>query len=308
MSYAFTACILTFGWLLADCARADVGKIGVLRTEAREASAACDWLEKQRRLIVAQAESLSTYIDSLKATDQELEELHEALRESLGLVQQLVEIDHSLDRARAYEDSLTDRLRLEYDWEIGVLIQQLQDRSDGGLLTQLMVYQEARKALGMAASRAVLRYDEGMDIEGDDGPEEIRQKLELMDDLAQRLEREGRNLESRLSRLEDAYKLRLAMQSFFRGQQVRTNGNVAQEALQVAAPAEGEKRGGIGFVLSVDGEDVSGIGIVPGEDLLLEIQKWKVRQQELDELKAVVRERSTTFRKYLQDMLRGPDD
>ena len=87
MSYAFTACILTFGWLLADCARADVGKIGVLRTEAREASAACDWLEKQRRLIVAQAESLSTFIDSLKATDQELEELHEALRESLGLVQ-----------------------------------------------------------------------------------------------------------------------------------------------------------------------------------------------------------------------------
>ena len=73
-------------------------------------------------------------------------------------------------------------------------------------------------------------------------------------------------------------------------------------------PAEGEKRRGIGFVLSVDGEDVSGIGIVPGEDLLLEIQKWKVRQQELDELKAVVRERSATFRKYLQDMLRGPDD
>jgi len=40
----------------------------------------------------------------------------------------------------------------------------------------------------------------------------------------------------------------------------------------------------------------------------LEIQKWKVRQQELDELKAVVRERAATFRKYLQDMLRGPDD
>ena len=52
-------------------------------------------------LLWPQAESLSTYIDSLKATDQELEELHEALRESLGLVQQLVEIDHSLDRARA---------------------------------------------------------------------------------------------------------------------------------------------------------------------------------------------------------------
>ena len=310
MSYALTVCILAFGSLLTDRVWADVGQIGVLRTDAREARSACEWLEKQRRLIVAQAESLSTYIDSLKATDDELEELHEALRASLGLVQQLVEIDRSLDRAKALEDSLTDQLRLEYDWEIGVLIQRLQDRSDSGLLTQLMVYQEAREALGMHTSQAVLRYDEGMDIERDDGPDEIRQKLELMEDLGKRLERDARSLTRRLNRLEEAHRLRLAMQSFIRGQQGHQRGTASQEALQIVVPlaAESEESRGAAFILSAQGNDGKALDGMPGEELLLEIHKWKVRLQEIDELKAVVRERSATFREYLQDMLRGPDD
>ena len=76
--------------LPADRVWADVGQIGVLRISTRSAFGL--WLakEKQRRLIVARAESLSTNIDSLKAADDELDELHEALRASLGLVQQLV--------------------------------------------------------------------------------------------------------------------------------------------------------------------------------------------------------------------------
>ena len=310
MSYAVAVCIIALASLLANRVWADVGQIGVLRTEASEARSACDWLEKQRRLVVAQAESLSTYIDSLKATDNELEELHEALRASLGLVQQLVEIDHSLDRAKAREDSLTDQLRLEYDWEIGVLIQQLQSRSDSGLLTQLMVYQEAREALGMHTSQAVLRYDEGMDIEEDDGPDEIRQKLELMEDLGKRLERDIRSITRRLSRLEEAYRLRLAMQSFIRGQQGRQRGAASQEALTFVMPlvAEREKSRGAAFILRTQGNEGKALDGVLGEEMLLEIHKWKVRLQEVDELKAVVRERSATFRKYLQDMLRGPDD
>lgn len=310
MSYAFTVCIIALVSLPADRVWADVGQIGVLRIEVREARSACGWLEKQRRLIVARAESLSTNIDSLKAADDELDELHEALRASLGLVQQLVEIDYSLDQAKAREDSLTDRLRLEYDWEVGVLIQQLQERSDSGLLTQLMVYQEAREALGMRTSQALPVYDEGMGIEGDDGPDEIRQKLELMGDIGKRLERDARSITLRLSRLEEAYKLRLAMQSFIRGQQGRQRGVAPQEALQVVVPLAGEveKSRGTTFVSRPQNSDEKASDVVLGEEMLLEIHKWKVRLQEVDELKAVVRERSTTFRRYLQDMLRGPDD
>ena len=310
MSYAVTVCIVALASLMADRVWADVGQIGVLRTQARQARSACDRLEKQRHLIVAQAESLSTYIDSLKAMDDELEELHEALRASLGLVQQLVEIDNSLDRAKAREDSLIDQLRLEYDWEVGVLIQQLQVRSDSGLLTQLMVYQEAREALGMRTSQAVLRYDEGMDIEGGDGPDEIRQKSELMEDLGKRLERDARSITRRLSWLEEAYRLRLAMQSFIRGQQGRQRGAASQEALPVVVPlaAESEKSRGTALIIRAQGNEGKALDRVPGEALLLEIHKFKVRLKEVVELKAVVRERSATFRKHLQDMLRGPAD
>ncbi len=227
----------------------------------------------------------------------------------MPLHKKLEEIDNSLDRAKAREDSLIDQLRLKYDWEIGVLIQQLQGRSDSGLLTQLMVYQEAREALGMRTSQAVLRYDEGMDIEGNDGPDEIRQKLELMEDLGKRLERDARSITRRLSRLEEAYRLRLAMQSFIRGQQGRQRGAASQEALPVIVPLadESEKSRGAAFIIRAQGNEGKALDGVPGEALLLDIHKWKVRLQEVDELKAVVRERSATFRKHLQDMLRGPD-
>ena len=79
MSYALTVCIIVLGSLSTDRVWADVGQIGVLRTEANKARKACDGMEKQRRFIVAQAESLSTNIDSLKATNDDLEKLQEAL-------------------------------------------------------------------------------------------------------------------------------------------------------------------------------------------------------------------------------------
>ena len=159
-------------------------------------------------------------------------------------------------------------------------------------------------------SQSVLRYDEGMKIEGDDGPDEIRQKLELMEDLGKRLEREARSLTRWLSRLKEAYRMRLAMQSFIRGQQGRQRGAASQEALQVVVPlaAESEESRGAAFILRAQGNEGKALDGVPGEEMLLEVHKLTVRLQEVDELKAVVQERSATFRKYLQDMLRGPDD
>ncbi len=289
--------------------RADVGQIGLLRNALRQSNTACDSLEKQRSYIVAQAESLSTYIDSLKATDEELEELHEALRASLGLVQHLVGLDHSLEAARSYQDSLLDQLRLEYDWEIGVLIQQLQSQPDGGLLTQLMVYQEARESLGMRTSRGVLRYDDDMSIGREDGPEEIRQKLELMEDLAQRLDRDEHSIAQRLDELEEAYRLRMAMRTFVRG---TSHSSTQENRAATVTLAEGDgRRGalvddGLLSALVVDASRVAALDGVSSDDLLLEIQKWKVRQQEIRQLKSVVQERSEAFRGYLSEMLKGP--
>ena len=134
------------------------------------------------------AEALSTRVDSLKLAEEDAEELQESLRLSLGLVQRMVRIDRLLAVLDARQDSLQERLRLGYAWEIGVLIQKLSIQSDRGLLTQLMVYQEAREQLGAEIYGASLRYGEQMKIGVADGPGEIQQKLAVRDDTAHRLQ------------------------------------------------------------------------------------------------------------------------
>ena len=295
----------------------DAGDIGALRTDRREAAAVRDSLEKQRRQIVAGAEALSSHIDSLKEAQGEVEELHKALRASLGLVQRLVSLDRALESVRTREDSLLEQLRVGYDWEIGVLIQQLQEQPDEGLLTQLMVYQEAREALGARTSNALLRYEEGMTISADDGPEEIRQKLELMEDLGQRLVRDERSVSDHLHKIEEEYRLRSRMRSFTNEMRLfdehlpegrgaaslgdAESGRLVSEGAEALAPA---------FLRSSEVQrQEQGVVLegVSSDEVLLEIHKWKARHQEILELEAVVRERTVAFRRYLQEMLEGAE-
>ncbi|MFT5087265.1 MAG: hypothetical protein ACI906_002915 [Candidatus Latescibacterota bacterium] len=309
--------ILFFTPLLA---RGDVGDLGVLRTEQRKAAAVRDSLEGQRRKIVAGAEGLSSHIDSLKEVEGEVDQLHEALRTSLGLVQRLVALDRALEAVRAREDSLLAQLRVGYDWEIGVLIQQLQEQPDEGLLTQLMVYQEARESLGARTSDAILRFDEGMTISSDDGPGEIRQKLELMEDLGQRLERDARNVSDHLHKIEEEYRLRVRMRSFTN--EMRLFDEHLPEGRGVVSLADGAEsgrlvsEGGIAEGLApalLRGSEVQrqeeGVVLrgVSSDEVLLEIHKWKARQQEILQLESVVRERTVAFRRYLQEMLEGAE-
>ncbi len=298
----------------------DAGDIGALRTERRDATVVRDSLEKQRRQIVAGAEALSSHIDSLKEAQGEVEELHKALRASLGLVQRLVSLDRALESVRTREDSLLEQLRVGYDWEIGVLIQQLQEQPDEGLLTQLMVYQEAREALGARTSNALLRYDEGMTISADDGPEEIRQKLELMEDLGQRLERDERSVSDHLHKMEEEYRLRSRMRTFTNemrlfdehlpeGRGAVTLGDAAESGRLVSEGAAAERLPSALLRSSEVQRQEQGVVLegVSSDEVLLEIHKWKARHQEILELEAVVRERTVAFRRYLQEMLEGAE-
>ncbi len=317
---AFFLVLLSILYFAPLIAYGDAGDIGGLRTERRAAAAVRDSLEGQRRQVVAGAEALSSYIDSLKEVRGEVEELHGALRASLGLVQRLVSIDRSLEAVRAREDSLLEQLRVGYDWEIGVLIQQLQEQPDEGLLTQLMVYQEAREALGARTSNAILRYDEGMTISADDGPEEIRQKLELMEDLGQRLERDARTVADHLHKMEEEYRLRSRLRSFTNDMRLfdehlpegRSAAPLANDAESGRLVSEGAAAEALAPALLRSNEtqrQEQGVVLegVSSDEMLLEIHKWKARHQEILQLESVVLERTVAFRRYLQEMLEGAE-
>jgi len=205
------ALIAVFG---AGSGLADVREIRAFEAEQKQLALEQDALAREHAVLMFQADSLSALIDSFKVDEENSEELQEALRASLVLERRLVETDHQLEVLEVKREAQRERLRLAYDWEVGVLIQRMVRQSDEGLLQQLVIYQEAREALGEKVGAMGLRYGENMAISPDDSPDEISQKAELMEDIALRLEAEARETNQRLSRLEKEHRLRSRVRIF----------------------------------------------------------------------------------------------
>ena len=193
---------------------AAVREIRALEAEQKQLVLEQDTLAGEHATLMLQADSLSALIDSFKVVEEDSEELQEALRASLVLERRLVETDHQLEVLKIKREAQRERLRLAYDWEVGVLIQRMARQPDEGLLQQLVIYQEAREALGEKVGAMGLRYGENMAISPDDSPDEISQKAELMEDIALRLEAEALETDQRLSRLEKEYRLRSRVRIF----------------------------------------------------------------------------------------------
>ncbi len=316
--------LLTAGLVLA--AGAENRDVGALRREYRQLQERHTALNEQRDAVVGAANRLSARIDSLKASETDPESLHEELRASLVLVQRIVDIDNQLDTLQRQQDDVREKLRLAYDWEIGQLIQRIEAQPDEGLLAQLMVYQQERETLGTRPSAAEeeLRYGGDMAINPGDGPDEIRQKMELMEDIAVRLRAEARATSKKLSRLEEEHRLRSRVSVFV--DEIRLFDEHLSPGRVLVHGRDGsvsDRQGGESR--PIDSPELSGstgVGVVRGSrqvdrggeirrfdsgssDIMLEIHKLRARQQEIRELEAVARDRAASFRAYLNEMLEG---
>jgi hypothetical protein len=325
--------LLCCSWLHTD-AGADVQQIGRLRQQQRDLQNERVLLSSRRDSVVAAAEQLSARIDSLKGEPAVPGELHQSLRASLVLVQRMVGIDRELEAARSEQDSIRERLRVTYDWEIGRLIQLIDDQPDQGLLAQLMVYQQDREGLGMQLPANKLHYGADMAIRPTDGPDEIRQKMELMEDIAARLRAEARRTAAQLSRLEEELRLRTRVRAFAR-ETTLFDEHLPDGRVLVRAVADGGRGGsydddggtlspGNGSVTPPEGvtsaerqplvrgarqsardTDLRALGTGEAPGVALEIHKIRAHQQEVRQLEAVARERAASFRMHLNNMLEG---
>ena len=323
------AILIAAGLLCGGPVRADEDKITALEAGHGAFALSHDSLNVERRKLVGQADSLSAVIDSLKGADADSEDLHEALLASLVLVQRLVEIDRRMDSLTAQWAIWTENLRLAYDWQIGQLIQELSRQPDRAKFRKLRLYQEAREGLGTRIAPARMQYAGQMDISLDDGPDEIRQKMELMEDIAVRLKSESSEAAACIKQLEAEQRLRREVQFFtqeislfdehlpevrilergrppealFQADAGHAAPSVAQVSFADAAPELVQEE----VVLNrqaVHGEHVVLENL--GEDgLVLEIHKLKTRCQELRDLELVIQERVQTFHKHLEQLMEG---
>lgn len=289
--------LLVLGFALPGSAHGDSVSLGDLKTQYRALESQRDSLAGQRLRVAAEAEALSARIDSLKLSAANSAALPEALRSSLRLVQHMVEIEWKLVALEARQDSLAERLCLAYDWEIGVLIQKLAEQPDRGLSAQLTLYQEAREQLGVGIHSANLYYSEQMKIEVDDGPDEIQQKQELLEDIADRLKAEWSANADLLRRLEAEYRL------CARAEQARAKAQRSEERVLVSGEQPQEQ-----VRLLRQDESLAEFDLESSiAEVALKIHKLKARQQEILQLQAVVEERAKAFRRYLRSMLEGEE-
>ena len=289
--------LLVLGLSLPGSAHGDSGSLGDLKAQYRALESQRDSLASQRLRVATEAESLSARIDSLKLSAANSAELHSALRSSLGLVQRMVEIEWKLVALEVRQDSVAERLCLAYDWEIGVLIQKLAEQPDRGLSAQLTLYQEARELLGVGIRSANLYYSGQMKIEVDDGPDEIQQKQELLEDIADRLKVEWSANADLLRRLEAEHRLCAQVEQARAkarrpGERVLVSGEQPREQVQFLKQDESLAE----FDLESSIAEVA-----------LKIHKLKARQQEILQLQAVIENRAEAFRLYLRNMLEGEE-
>lgn len=289
--------LLVLGLALPGVVLGDTGRLGDLKAQYRALESQRDSLASQRLQVVASAEALSARIDSLKLSAANSAVLREALRSSLRLVQQMVELDWKLVALEARQDSLAGHLGLAYDWEIGVLIQKLAEQPDRGLSAQLTLYQESRELLGVGLRSANLHYSGQMKIEEDDGPDEIQQKQELLEDIADRLKAEWSANADLIRRLEDEYRLCTQVE------QKRAKARRSEERVLVSGEQPREP-----VRLLTRDESLAEFDLESSiAEVVLKIHKLKARQQEILQLQAVIEDRAEAFRRYLRSMLEGEE-
>ena len=290
--------LLALGFVLPGSASGDSARLGDLKAQYRTLESQRDSLASQRLRLAASAEALSVRIDSLKLNTANSVPLREALRSSLRLVQHMIDIDWKLAALEAQQDSVAERLGLAYDWEIGVLIQKLAEEPDRGLSAQLTLYQEARELLGIRIRSANLHYSGQMEIEMDDGPDEIQQKQELLEDIADRLKAEWTANADLLRRLEAEHRL------CARVEQERAKARRSEERVLVSGEQPREQV----RLLRRDDESLAEFDLESSiAEVGLKIHKLKARQQEILQLRAVVEDRAEAFQRYLHSMLEGEE-
>lgn len=279
---------------------------------------ASDSLMSVRIRLVARRDSLSAVADSLWRVDAQSTQLLRTRSASRILVARLHAIERHLDSLEVARDSLDADLRDAYDWELARLLGSLtEDGWDEGLYRQLLVFREERADLGNTIRASAHRFDEDdeLSVAADDGPEELRQKIEFAQDRVAAYQQEQHEIARQLRFIErDVMMIRrywhLADEMLRRRGsesdmlQMRVVPGPEGSSVELAPPdAESPAtRGAMGLSQALP--DSSAPMEAPW---LLEGQRLKARAQELNEVEAVLQERISVFHEHLARILAGDE-
>ena len=304
--------------------------VQTLETEQFRLVSQQDSLLEARAALIQRLDSLSVRADRLKGLNRAEAasgDLQQVLQRSMNLVEALEGVDRHLETVRADLAEAKARLMSVYDLEIGALISGLGAGNDSDVITRLTVLQRAREALSTPVAEPG-REVVPLAMREEDGPDEIRQKADLMEDMAERLGADALDLKQQMKRLEEERRLRARVSAFSREMDLFDETAAEGRALVPGAASKGEAGlSGDGSAVS-DAERVSA-GLVPGDaaqkievgrevspegarlslsspggdDLEQEIRRLKQRQEEVKAHQEALRGQAKAFRQRLEQML-----
>jgi len=322
-------------WSLSFSASAE--SLDSLQTEHTRLEEVRDSLFTQRAILAARLDTLANQIYRLKRADTGgvAETLQQALRQTLELADRIERVDMAFEVVRTALSHLRQKLRAHYDREIGAAIAALEQGPDADRAGRLRALQRARGALEEGGMEIRLAEAQMLVVREDDGPDEIRQKADLMEDMATQTRVKTDAVMRRIKRLEEERRLRIRMatlrgeldffdeavlegRSLSPEQAVEGTGGVS---LDEADPAPENAMAAAGVTDERSGSDdatetVFVVGreigvpyaqtppeVLSSDDLVSEIARLKGLQKALTTREQALKQRAEAFRKHLQRML-----
>jgi len=299
-----------------------------------------DSLQYQQVVLQAKADSLAKEITALKQTHvggTASGQLAQALRQSLSLTVTLEALYQKELIVGQLVNGIRSSLVEACDVEIDRLIGALQTQPDSNTVAQLQVLRSMRRGLDVPIERRALPQ---VTVDGDDTPDDIRLKTELMADVALQLQNQKADVDRQLKRLIEEQRLRGRFMSFTnefglfdealpQGRSVVTQSASETSSEQIESsrdpnqgfvglvPPSGEDAKieasvpSVGLATSVDiGREVTldALGHLEGESgdgLAGEIQRLRKRQEALILQEKQVQDRVARLQVYLKQLLEG---
>jgi len=316
------AALIGMAFLTATAALGQVQELHELRLDQALAMQAEDSLIQERAKLLQLGAQVTETIDSLKRTDPQSEARIEASLYAMELNTELGRVNLQLEALAGRHDTLKAHLRSAYDWEMSRLQGLLEEAWDGGLWEQLTIYQAERQSLGFDLAASEMRYGPDMTVSERDGPDEVKQKAELMRDKLRLVRRDLARVNGRIQYLtqEAAVVTRLfglhASTPQARGA-LRDMSSARQDSRPVAMESAGEVPARRGRQALPGSEALPGAAglLAPGDvsanpaisGLQLEVARLTARRQEMRQFEAVYEDRMEAFERRLQALLSGSE-
>lgn len=294
---------------VATSTTAQIRDLTTLQERRGLLSLSSDSLMSVRIRLVAQKDSLSARAESLWTQDPESYELLRTRTASRMLIARLRVIERRLDSLVTVGDSLDADLRDSYDWEISRLHGLLtEDGWDEGLFRQLLVFQEEREGLGNTIRASNHRFDDEdeLSISAQDGPEELRQKIEYAQDRVAYYQERQREITRQL-RFIDRQVFVMRKYWHVAEELIRMHGD-GTDMLRIRGmdrPDLNRESPTMRGAQTVAPSFVDSAATPIEAPWLLEGQRLRARAQELGEVEAVLQERIGVFHEHLARILDG---